>query len=71
MRIFLYHLTDVDEKSRAINARASKISYLISLVSIASAYLTGLFFVLLPIMIDIYRYSQGLVRLFGLPFKSV
>lgn len=48
----------------------SRLSMIISLGPLTFSFLTGLFFMVLPIILDTYLTMNGLPRAYELPFKS-
>jgi hypothetical protein len=61
---------DDDDSSRKMRAKLNKMTLIMSIVPAIGYYLTGIFFIVLPIFIDLYRTAKGLEKSFGLPFKS-
>lgn len=53
-----------------MRANLNRLTQLISIAPVLCYYTTGIFFIILPIIIDVYRYFNGLERLHMLPFKS-
>lgn len=63
--------SDSNEKSREINRKKCKSNFYITSALFVSSNLTGWFFMVLPIIVDIVMYSKGLNRLYLFPFKAV
>lgn len=53
-----------------INAEMSKLSLVISLGPFIFSFLTGAFFMVLPIIVDVILTLNNIPRVYELPFKS-
>jgi len=62
-------VTETNEEFREINANISRTSFFYSIFPTLISYIVGSFFVVLPIIINIYRTVKGLDLIYELPFK--
>lgn len=66
----IFYFTDNHQDSIKVNQRMCKLSFFITLVPATFGALTGLFFMILPVILEIYLFSNGLERMYELPLKA-